>query len=93
MPPEGIGFAEYLEGKYGPEALDGMARHLGEAAAADGLPLLDLRTLERRPNTFLAHRLLAGALEEGEDEDGELVAAGAAAAPRPRAALGLLGSR
>jgi predicted DsbA family dithiol-disulfide isomerase len=50
-----------------------MARHLGDAAAADGLPLLDLRTLGRRPNTFLAHRLLAGALEEGEDEDGELV--------------------
>jgi predicted DsbA family dithiol-disulfide isomerase len=73
VPPEGIGFAEYLEGKYGPEALDGMARHLGEAAAADGLPMLDLRTLERRPNTFLAHRLLAGALEEGEDEDGEVV--------------------
>ena len=46
---------------------------MGDAAAADGLPLLDLRTLGRRPNTFLAHRLLAGALEEGEDEDGELV--------------------
>lgn len=73
MPPEGIGFAEYLEGKYGPEALKGMARHLGDAAAADGLPLLDLRTIGRRPNTFLAHRLLAGALEEGEDEEGEVV--------------------
>ena len=73
MPPEGIGFAEYLEGKYGHEALEGMASRLGEAASADGLPLLDLRTLERRPNTFLAHRLLAGALEEGEDEEGEVV--------------------
>jgi predicted DsbA family dithiol-disulfide isomerase len=50
-----------------------MARHLGDAAVADGLPLLDLRTLERRPNTFPAHRLLAGALEEGEDEEVELV--------------------
>ncbi len=65
--------AEYLAGKYGPGALDGLAQHLGDAAAADGLPLLDLRTLERRPNTFLAQRLLAGALEEGEDEEGELV--------------------
>jgi predicted DsbA family dithiol-disulfide isomerase len=50
-----------------------MAGHLGDAAAADGLPLLDLRTLERRPSTFLAHRLLAGALEEGEDEEGDVV--------------------
>ena len=65
--------ADYLQGKYGPGALDDMARHLGDAAAADGLPLLDLRTLARRPSTFAAHRLLAGALEEGEDEEGELV--------------------
>ena len=65
--------AEYLEGKYGPGALDGMARTLGDAAAVEGLPLLDLRTLERRPNTLLAHRLLSGALEEGEDDEGELV--------------------
>ena len=71
--PRASAYAEYLEGKYGPGALDGMAQRLGEAAAADGLPLLDLRTLERRPNTFAAHRLLAGALEEGEDEEGELV--------------------
>ena len=27
--------------------------------------------LGRRPNTLLAHRLLLGALEEGEDEEGE----------------------
>jgi predicted DsbA family dithiol-disulfide isomerase len=65
--------ADYLEGKYGPGALDGMARHLGDAAAADGLPLLDPRRIARRPSTFAAHRLLAGALEEGEDEEGELV--------------------
>ena len=68
-----MAFAEYLEGKYGPGALKGMARHLGAAAAAEGLPMLDLRRLEHRPNTFLAHRLLAGALEEGEDEEGEVV--------------------
>ena len=73
MPPEGVGYAEYLEGKYGPGALDAVGGHLRDAAAADGLPLLDLHELERRPNTFLAHRLLAGALEEGEDEDGEPV--------------------
>ncbi len=70
MPPEGIGLAEYLEGKYGPGALDAMGARLRSAADADGLPLLDLRELERRPNTLLAHRLLAGALEE-DDEDGE----------------------
>jgi predicted DsbA family dithiol-disulfide isomerase len=70
VPPEGVGFAEYLEGRYGPGAIDGLAQHLSEAAAAEGLPLLDLRTLERRPNTFAAHRLLAGALDEGEDEEG-----------------------
>jgi predicted DsbA family dithiol-disulfide isomerase len=73
VPPEGIGFTDYLEGKYGPGVFDGMARQLGAAAAADGLPLLDVRMLERRPNTFTAHRLLAGALVESEDEDGEPV--------------------
>jgi predicted DsbA family dithiol-disulfide isomerase len=50
-----------------------MTGHLRDAAAADGLPLLDARKLERRPSTFLAHRLLAGALEEGEDAEGESV--------------------
>jgi hypothetical protein len=68
-----VAYAEYLEGKYGPGALDAAGAHLRGAAAADGLSLLDLHELERRPSTFLAHRLLAGALEEGEDEDGELV--------------------
>lgn len=67
VPEEGIGLAEYLEGKYGPGALDGMAAHLGEAAAADGLPLIDLRQLQRRPSTFAAHRLLTAALDEGEE--------------------------
>ena len=73
MPPGGIGLAEYLEGKYGPGALDAVGAHLSDAAAADGLALLDLSSLAHRPNTFLAHRLLAGALEEGEDEGGEPV--------------------
>jgi predicted DsbA family dithiol-disulfide isomerase len=73
VPPEGVDWGEYIEAKYGPGALDGMSDGLRRAAAADGLPLLDLRELQRRPSTFLAHRLLAGALEEGEDESGELV--------------------
>ena len=69
-----MGFADYLEGKYGPGVITGMAARLGDAAAADNLPLVDLRDLARRPNTFLAHRLLAGALEEEpEDEDAEPV--------------------
>jgi predicted DsbA family dithiol-disulfide isomerase len=72
VPPEGTGFADYLEGKYGPGVLAGMAARLGDAAAADGLPLIDVGALERRPSTFLAHRLLAGALEEGEDVQQEL---------------------
>ena len=67
VPDEGIDLGEYLEGKYGPGALDGMAANLGRAAAADGLPLLDLRALARRPNTFAAHRLLTAALDEGEE--------------------------
>lgn len=50
-----------------------MQDNLAKAAASEGLPLLDLRELRVRPNTFLAHRLLAGALEEREDESGELV--------------------
>ncbi len=50
-----------------------MGDHLAQAAAADGLPLVGLDDLARRPNTFLAHRLLAGALEEGEDEHSEPV--------------------
>jgi predicted DsbA family dithiol-disulfide isomerase len=62
-----MGFAEYLEGKYGHGVIAGMAARLGDAAAADGLPLVDLAGLERRPSTFAGHRLLAGALEEGED--------------------------
>jgi predicted DsbA family dithiol-disulfide isomerase len=50
-----------------------MQDSLGRAAAAEGLPLRDLHELSVRPNTMLAHRLLAGALEEREDEGGELV--------------------
>jgi predicted DsbA family dithiol-disulfide isomerase len=73
VPAEGVGWREYIEAKYGAGAVDGMAGHLGQAAAADGLALLDLHDLARRPNTFLAHRLLAGALDEGEDEYGEPV--------------------
>jgi len=64
-----MGFTAYLEGKYGPGVIDGMAARLGDAAAADGLPLVDLGELVRRPSTFLGHRLLAGALEEGEDAE------------------------
>jgi predicted DsbA family dithiol-disulfide isomerase len=73
VPPEGVGWREYIEDKYGAGAIDGMQDSLGQAASADGLPLLDLHELQRRPNTLLAHRLLAGALEEREDENGELV--------------------
>ena len=69
VPPEGMAFAPYLEGKYGPGVIEGMAARLGEAAAADGLPLVDLRDLERRSSTFLAHRLLLGALEDAEDAE------------------------
>jgi predicted DsbA family dithiol-disulfide isomerase len=50
-----------------------MAESLRRAAASEGLPLLGVDELRHRPSTFLAHRLLAGALEEAEDEDGELV--------------------
>jgi predicted DsbA family dithiol-disulfide isomerase len=70
VPAEGVGWREYIEAKYGPGAVEGMAGRLAHAAAADGLPLVGLDDLARRPNTFLAHRLLAGALEEGEDEYG-----------------------
>jgi predicted DsbA family dithiol-disulfide isomerase len=73
VPPEGVGWREYVEDKYGGGALDGMQESLGRATAAEGLPLLDLHELQRRPNTLLAHRLLAGSLEEREDENGELV--------------------
>ena len=56
-----------------------MTGHLAQAAAADGLPLVGLDELARRPNTFVAHRLLAGALVEagegaedgGEEEEAE----------------------
>ncbi|NLE21331.1 MAG: DsbA family oxidoreductase [Actinobacteria bacterium] len=73
VPAEGVPWAEYLEEKYGPDAVAGMSESLRRAAAADGLPLLGLDEVRHRPNTFLAHRLLAGALEEREDEKGELV--------------------
>jgi predicted DsbA family dithiol-disulfide isomerase len=69
VPPEGLGWLEYVEGKFGPGAIDGMQERLGQAAAGDGLPLADLHEIGRRPNTFLAHRLMAGALEEAVDED------------------------
>jgi len=42
--------------------------------------------LGRRPNTLLAHRLLLGALDEGEDEEGEVVQQGL----QQRLGLGLL---
>lgn len=64
-----MGFADYLESKYGPGVIAGMAARLGDATAADGLPLVEVSELERRPSTFLGHRLLAGALEEGEDPE------------------------
>jgi predicted DsbA family dithiol-disulfide isomerase len=60
-----------MEGKYGPGAIDGMQQHLGRAAAEQGLPLARLHEIGRRPNTFLGHRLMARALQEGEDEAGE----------------------
>ncbi len=67
VPPEGVDLRGYLEGKYGPGALDGMGERLAEAAVADGLPLFDVRELTTRPSTFAAHRLLAAALEEGAE--------------------------
>jgi predicted DsbA family dithiol-disulfide isomerase len=67
VPADGVDLREYLEGRYGPGALDGMSERLGEAAAAEGLPLQDLRQLQRRPNTFAAHRLLTEALVGGEE--------------------------
>ena len=73
MPVDGVPWREYIEAKYGPGAVEGMAGRLRQAAAAEGLPLLDVRDLASRPNTFLAHRLLAGALDEGESEQGEPV--------------------
>ena len=57
---------EYLESKYGPGALEGVGGRLAEAAAADGLPLLDLGDETVRPSTFAAHRLMIAALELGE---------------------------
>jgi predicted DsbA family dithiol-disulfide isomerase len=66
VPEEGIGLHEYLEGRYGPGAIDTIAARLDEAAAADGLPLVSLRGMTRRPNTFAAHRLSAAALGAGE---------------------------
>ncbi len=73
MPEEGVSWREYMEGRYSPGILDQMQETLGRAARSEGLPLVDLHELNIRPNTFLAHRLLAGALEEREDEHGELV--------------------
>ena len=67
VPAEGIDLRAYLEGKYGPGALEGMGDRLAQAAAADGLPLLDVRDLTRRPNTFAAHRLMLAALEDGDE--------------------------
>lgn len=62
-----------MEGKFGPGALEGMQQQLGQAAAGEGLPLADLRDIARRPSTLLGHRLMAGALEEPEDEAGQPV--------------------
>jgi predicted DsbA family dithiol-disulfide isomerase len=68
-----MGFSDYLEGKYGPGVLERMDGHLRGAAEADGLPLVELGALRRRPNTLLAHRLLAGALAESADDVAEPV--------------------
>jgi len=86
VPPEGLDWSDYAEGKFGRGAIDGMQQRLGEATAAEGLPLVDLHELGRRPNTLLGHRLMAGALDEREDEHGELVPQ----ALQQRLGLGLL---
>jgi predicted DsbA family dithiol-disulfide isomerase len=40
---------------------------LAAAAAAEGLPLLDMTEMRVRPNTFAAHRLMTEALVQGSE--------------------------
>jgi predicted DsbA family dithiol-disulfide isomerase len=64
VPEEGVDARAYLEGKYDRATVTAMYAHLGEVFAQEGLVLRDHAGGGRRPNTFAAHRLLAGALAE-----------------------------
>jgi len=90
VPAEGLDWLDYVEGKFGPGAIEGMQLRLGQAAAEDGLPLADLRVIARRPNTLLGHRLMAGALGEGDVGAGGEAGEPVRQALQQRLGLGLL---
>ena len=71
-PPEGYSRRDYLIEKFGgEEALAQADERLGELAKAEGIPF-NFEAMQRIPNTFQAHRLIAFA--QGEAGKGDAVA-------------------
>lgn len=68
MPDQGMPRSDYLGRKYGnPHRIERMEGSVGTAARSAGLEI-DLKAIERTPNTVLAHRLIRLAAE-GTDRD------------------------
>lgn len=65
LPREGVARSEYTAAKFGgPEKAAAIYERVGGVAAEDGLDL-DFARIERQPNTFDAHRLIAAGHGEG----------------------------
>jgi len=67
LPPAGMDRREYMQAKFGPEALTRMHARLTEAGLSVGIDFKFDR-IERAPNTFNAHRLLRLAREQLRQE-------------------------
>jgi predicted DsbA family dithiol-disulfide isomerase len=66
IPAEGVDPRAYLEAKYGPESLSGIAARLEGVARSEGLAMMPFAEMSLRPNTLAAHRVMTAALEDGE---------------------------
>jgi predicted DsbA family dithiol-disulfide isomerase len=65
LPPEGAGHRELLVSKFGSgEAVDAAHERIAEMGREAGIAF-DFASVERAPNTFLAHRAIALAAREG----------------------------
>ena len=73
LPPEGKDRRRYLEEKFGgPDRAAEIYARIGEAGAAEGLPMA-LDAIAVSPNTLDAHRLVRWAANEGEDTQERVV--------------------
>ena len=68
LPPEGIERAAYMEKKFGAERVKQMSDHLTELGKDDGITF-HFDKIKLSPNTFLAHRLIWLARQEGQQDE------------------------